>query len=66
VVARLEAALGYRVNVARWADADAATMSLSDDDCRQVASRVAAAPGRRVMVIPEGAGGAGMRVVSYG
>lgn len=66
VVARLQAALGYRVNVARWADADAATMSLSDDDCRQVASRVAAAPGRRVMVIPEGAGGAGMRVVSYG
>lgn len=62
LVVRLEAALGYRVTTARWADADSAPTSLSDDECRQVASRVDAAPGRRVMVIPDRAG---LRVVSY-
>lgn len=62
LVSRLQAALGYRVSGAQWADADAGAASLSDEECRQLASRVADAPGSRVMVIPDGSG---VRVVSY-
>ena len=62
IIGQLQGALGYRVTAAPWADSDAAAIALSDEDCRQLASRVVAAPGRRVMIIPEGVG---VRVVSY-
>ncbi len=62
LVSRLENALGYNVRTMRWADQDAVLPDLSDDDCREVARRVGAASGSRVLVIPEAAA---MRVLSY-
>ncbi len=58
----LEAALGYRVAVWRWADADADTPALSDEALASVARRVAEAEGRRVLLLPDGDG---LRVASY-
>jgi hypothetical protein len=62
MVRRLQSALGYRVNRARWNDADATVAALSDEECNRLASQVASASGRRVMIIP---GSSGVRVVSY-
>ena len=61
-VGRLEAALGYRVTVLRWADADAAFPRLADQEVEQLPSRIAAAPGGRVLLIPAASG---LRIVSY-
>ncbi len=58
----LEAALGYRVAVWRWADADADTPALSDEALASVARRVAEAAGGRVLLLPDGDG---LRVTSY-
>ena len=58
----LEAALGYSVSTLRWADADADTPTLSDEALALAARRVAAAAGRRVLLMPDGDG---LRVVSY-
>jgi len=62
MVRRLQSALGYRVKSARWSDADATVVSLSDEECGRLASHVASASGRRVMIIPSSSG---VRVVSY-
>jgi hypothetical protein len=62
MVRRLQSALGYRVNSARWNDSDATIVSLSDEESNRLASQVASASGRRVMIIP---GSSGIRVVSY-
>ena len=58
----LEAALGYRVAVWRWADADADTPALSEEALALVARRVATAEGGRVLLLPDGDG---LRVASY-
>ena len=58
----LAAALGYRIATLRWADADADTPALSDEALALAARRVAAAAGRRVLLLPDGDG---LRVVSY-
>ena len=58
----LEAALGYRVAVWRWADADADTPALSDEALASVARRVADAEGGRVLLLPDGDE---LRVASY-
>ncbi len=62
MVMRLQSKLGYRVKSARWNDADATVASLSDEECNRLASQVASASGRRVMIIP---GSSGVKVVSY-
>ena len=62
LVTRLEQALGYNVRIMRWTDNDAMLPNLSDEDCRDVARRVGAASGSRVLVIPEGQS---LRVLSY-
>ena len=62
LVQGLQAALGYPVTALRWADVDAATPALSDEACAQIAQRVAAAAGRRVLLAPDGEG---LRVLSY-
>ena len=62
LVSRLESALGYNVRTMRWVDQDAVLPELSDDDCREVARRVDAASGSRVLVIPDDQS---LRVLSY-
>lgn len=58
----LQTALGYPVTALRWADADAATPTLSSDACAQIAQRVADAPGSCVLLTPDGDD---LRVLSY-
>ena len=58
----LEAALGYSIDMLRWADADADTPALSDEALASVARRVADAAGERVLLLPDGDG---LRVASY-
>ena len=58
----LEAALGYRVETLRWADADADTPTLSDEALALAARRVAEAAGKRVLLLPDGEG---LRALSY-
>ncbi|MCH9009761.1 MAG: hypothetical protein IIC21_03950 [Chloroflexi bacterium] len=62
LVNSLENALGYSVRTMHWTDQDAILPSLSDDDCREVARKVSAASGSRVLVIPESQS---LRVLSY-
>ncbi len=62
LIGRLENVLGYNVRTMRWADADAVLPDLSDDGCREVARRVGAASGSRVLIVPEGQS---LRVFSY-
>ena len=47
-------ALGYDIETLRWADADAAMPALTDADCAQLAQAIADAPGRHVLLIPDG------------
>ena len=62
LVRALETALGYRLAALQWADADASTPDLSEDDLQALARRIGEAVGRNVLLIPDGDG---VRVLSY-
>ncbi len=51
---QIQAALGYEVSVLRWADADAATPALTDEEAAQLAQSIADVPGSHVLLIPDG------------
>lgn len=51
---QIQAAIGCEVSVLRWADADAATLTLTDEDCAQLAQSIADAPGDHVLLVPDG------------
>ncbi len=62
LVRDLEAVLGYRVIVLRWADPGAAAPQLAAEGLQDLAQRINAASGSRVLVVPDTAG---VRVLSY-
>ena len=62
IVAPLQDALGYEVEMLLWADTDIATPALTEDDHASIAQAIDAAPGSRVLLIPDGEG---LRVLSY-
>ncbi|MCY3545235.1 MAG: DUF5671 domain-containing protein [Chloroflexi bacterium] len=62
IVAPLQDALGYEVQMLLWADTDVATPTLTDDDHARLAQAIAAAPGSRILLVPDGEG---LRVLSY-
>ncbi|MYC06635.1 MAG: hypothetical protein F4X57_05635 [Chloroflexi bacterium] len=62
IVAPLQDALGYEVQMLLWADIDVATPTLTDDDHARLAQAIAAAPGSRILLVPDGEG---LRVLSY-
>ncbi|MXY45552.1 MAG: hypothetical protein F4Y44_00935 [Chloroflexi bacterium] len=62
IVAPLQDALGYEVKMLLWADTDIATPTLTAADHARLAQAIAAAPGSRVLLIPDGEG---LRVLSY-
>ena len=53
LVAQIQSALGYDIDTLPWADADAATPTLTDGECAQLAHSIADAPGRYVLLIPD-------------
>ena len=59
---RLEAALGYRVSLLRWADVDAGFPELTDAEVEELLRRISGAPGQSVLLIPSGGA---VRVLSY-
>ena len=61
-VERLETALGYSVNIHRWADPDARSPELTSEATQELAATIAAAAGDRVLVVPDGDE---VRVLSY-
>ena len=54
LAAQLQAALGYEVSVLQWADADAATSTLSDEEAAELVQAIADASGSYVLLIPDG------------
>ena len=62
LAAQLNAALGYEVTALPWADLAAATPTLTDEDCAQLAQTIADAPGAYILLIPDGAR---LRVLSH-
>ena len=62
LVAGLESALGYGVEVLAWADPDAGAPAQSNADLANVAERVSEAEGSRVLLVPEEGA---FRVLSY-
>ena len=55
-------ALGYDIELLRWADGDAMTPALTDEECGELARAVVEVAGRRVLLIPDGGG---LRVMSH-
>ena len=53
LVAKIQSALGYEVSTLRWADEDAATPALTDEECVRLAQSIADAPGSYVLLIPD-------------
>ena len=53
LVARIQGALGYDIDTLPWADADAITPALTDEECARLAQSIADAPGRYVLLIPD-------------
>ena len=53
LVTQIQSALGYEVSTLRWADADAATPELTDEECTQLAQSIADASGNYVLLIPD-------------
>ena len=54
LVRQIQDALGYDIEVLRWADADAATPALTDEDCAELAQSIVDTAGRYVLLIPYG------------
>ena len=61
-VQELESTLGYRVSPLRWADPEAGQLEITALELRELAQRIADAPGQNVLLVPEGTG---IRVLSY-
>lgn len=54
LVGQIQDALGYDIDKLPWADSDAATPALTDEECAQLAQSIADAPGGYVLLIPDG------------
>ena len=61
-IGALEATLGYGVETLLWADADARSPELSEDQLHELAQRIRDAAGASVLLVPDGAS---VRVLSY-
>ncbi len=59
---QIQEALGYEIELFRWADADAAMPALTDEGCTALAQAILDAPGDHVLLIPDGDR---LRVLSY-
>ena len=59
---QIQDALGYDIDTLAWADSEAAMPTLTDEECAQLAQSIADAPGRYVLLIPDGEG---LRVLSH-
>lgn len=55
-IGKVEAALGYKVYVFAWADADESSANLTEVEFCEIARLVSGAPGEYVLLIPEDAG----------
>ena len=62
VARQLQNALGYEISVLRWADTDAFTPALTDEECAQLVQSISDAPGGYALLIPDGAA---LRVLSH-
>ena len=51
---QIQDALGYDIETLRWADIDAAMPALTDEASAQIAQSIADAPGRYILLIPDG------------
>ena len=60
---QIQNALGYGIETLRWADADLVMPALTDEACAEIAQSIADAPGRYILLIPDGDG---LRVLSHG
>jgi len=58
----IEDALGYSVEILRWADTEALTPSMTEAALSALADQVAEVQGRSVLIVPEGIG---VKVLSY-
>ena len=54
LVGQIQDALGYDIETLRWADTDVVMPALTDEACAQVAQSIADAPGRYILLIPDG------------
>lgn len=59
---QIQEALGYEIELFRWADAGAAMPALTDEGCAALAQAILDAPGDHVLLIPDGDR---LRVLSY-
>ena len=59
----IEYALGYPILEARWADPEAFTPTLDDEEAARIAAQISQAPGSNILLIPEPDGS--LRVISY-
>ena len=53
LVAQIQSALDYNIDTLPWADADAIVLTLTDEECAQLAQSIADAPGSYVLLIPD-------------
>ena len=54
LVRQIQEAVGYDIDTLRWADADAGAPALTDEACVQIARSISGAPGRYILIIPDG------------
>ena len=59
----MEDALGYPIHEARWADSQAFTPTLDDEEAARIADQISRSSGSSVLLIPEPDGG--LRLISY-
>ena len=53
LVGQIQDVLGYDIDTLPWADSDAATPALTDEECAHIAQSIADAPGSYVLLIPD-------------
>ena len=53
LVGQIQDSLGYDIDTLPWADSDAATPALKDEECAHIAQSIADAPGSYVLLIPD-------------
>ena len=53
LVGQIQDSLGYDIDTLPWADSDAATPALTDEECAHIAQSIADAPGSYVLLIPD-------------
>lgn len=62
LVRQIQDAIDYDIDTLPWADSDAITPTLTDEECTQLARSIADAPGSYVLLIPDAGA---VRVLSY-